>query len=98
MEYIHYLFKRWGVRLTGIVTGTGRKYDTIDTMRELGRLVDTKYRSTIHIDNELIMRTFSGSKECEEHPLSGSPETWSKEVNEVLKKMAVRDADGTTQN
>lgn len=86
MEYIYYFFKRWGVHLNGIVTGTGRKGDTTATMRELNRLLDTKYSSTIYIDNGLLMRTFSGSKEREECQLSGSPETWSKEVIDAIER------------
>ena len=88
VEYIRFLFKHRAVRLTGIVTGTARKgARAAETAREMKKMLETKYQSTIHIDNHALIRTVSGSKECEEHNLSGSPETWSREALDILEKM-----------
>ena len=88
VEYIRYFFKHWNVRLTGIITGTARKGGrAADTAREMKKLVETQYRSTIHIDNQALIRTFSGSKKCEEYPLNGAPDTWAREVMEIVRKL-----------
>lgn len=92
MEYIRYMFKHRGVRLTGIVTGTGRKGAKVGASVDLKKMMEDQYKSTIHIDNDLILRTFSGSKEHDEVALSGAPETWSREVLDALQKMAQKDS------
>ena len=87
VEYIRYYFKHWNVRLTGIVTGTARKGDREATMQELKSMMKTKYVSTIYIDNNLLIRTFSDTGECEEYPLSGSPDTWAREAMDAVRRM-----------
>ena len=88
LEYIRFLFKHRSVRLTGIVTGTAQKGPhaaaNAKTMKEM---LEKKYRVTIHIDNEMILRTVSGSKEIEDYPLSGNPETWSREALDILARI-----------
>ena len=88
LEYIRFLFKHRAVRLTGIVTGTAQKGPhaaaNAKTMKEM---LEKKYKTTIHIDNKMILRTVSGSKEIEDYPLSGNPETWSREALDILAKI-----------
>ena len=91
VEYIRAFFRRWNVRLTGIVTGTERKGGRETLMgKEVKKMLETKYASTIHIDNNLMIRTHEGSKEFEEYSLSGSPETWAREILDILGKHASR--------
>ena len=89
MDDIRYYFKFWGVRLTGIVTGVGHKGGPDDALKdeELKQLAEARYKSTTHIDSNMVLRTFSGSRECEEFPLSGSSETWGREVIDILAKI-----------
>ena len=88
IEYIRFLFKHRAVRLTGIVTGTAQKgARAAETAREMKKMLENKYQSTIHIDNHMLIRTIQGSKECEEYSLSGSPETWSREALDIFRKM-----------
>lgn len=88
MDYIQHYFRRWNVRLTGIVTGAGRKgAPAHDSGGELRKMVETRYDFTVHIDNSLVICTRSGSKECEEYLLSGSPASWSSEVMDIITKM-----------
>ena len=88
IEYIRFLFKHRAVRLTGIVTGTAQKGShAAETAREMKKMLETKYQSTIPIDNHMVIRTVQGSKECEEYSLSGSPETWSREALDIFRKM-----------
>ena len=88
MEYIRFYFRHWNVRLAGIVTGAGRKVAGSSAFGdELKKKMETHYRSTMHIDGNAVTRTFSGRKEIEEYPLSGSAETWSREVMDVIEKL-----------
>jgi len=92
MDYIRHYFKVWNVRLAGIVTGTGRKVKRdAETDHEIKKLFDSKYRSTLLIDRDLVIRTFSGSGEREEYPISGSPDSWVREVSDVLAKIAKKE-------
>ena len=92
MDYIRHYFKVWNIRPAGIVTGLGRKIKRdAEADHEIKKLIDTKYNSTVHIDMNLVLRTFSGSKESEEYPLSGSPDSWIREVTEVITALAKKD-------
>jgi len=92
MEYIRRYFRMWNVKLTGVVTGAGRKNGRrLSDDREMKKMLDTQYRSTLHIDKDLVIRTFRGSKECDEYPLSGSPDSWVREATDALEKMAKAD-------
>ena len=39
----------------------------------------------------MLLRTFSGSKDCDVYPLSSSPETWSREALDAFEKMRRKD-------
>lgn len=93
MEYIQYLFKHRNVRLTGVLTGSGRTAAArADDLQAITDLLNTKYASTVHIDNSMLLRTFSGSREIDDYPLSGNPETWSREAMEAMEKLQRKDA------
>ena len=88
LDYLKLYFLHYHVPVTGIVTGTARKAAAgAGTAKELEKLVAGKYASTIHIDNEMILRTTSGSQDFDEFRLSGSSETWSREVLDALEEM-----------
>lgn len=92
MEYIKYLFKLRGVRLTGVLTGSGRTPASgAHSLQEITDLLNTRYASTIHIDSAMLLRTFSGSKERDEYPLDGESETWSRRVIEAMEKIRHKD-------
>ena len=92
IKYIRHYFRMWDVKLTGAVTGMGGKNGRrLSDEREMKKMLDTQYRATLHIDKDLVIRTFSGSKECDEYPLSGSPDSWVREATDALEKMAKAD-------
>ena len=86
-SYLKYYFKHYRVPVTGIVTGTARKGPfSRDTLKEMERLFDAKYRETIHIDQNTILCTSKGSHDFEEYRLNGSSESWSREVMETIDR------------
>ena len=44
-------------------------------------------QSTVHIDNDMVLRTVRDSKEFDEYKLTGSAEGWSREVIDIIGKM-----------
>lgn len=87
-DYLKLYFKHYHVEVTGIVTGTARKSQPGTwSVKEMEKLFEAQYNSTIHIDNEMVLRTFRGSQAFDEHPLSGSSATWSREVMDIIGEM-----------
>ncbi|MBR3016371.1 MAG: ParB-like nuclease domain-containing protein [Clostridia bacterium] len=88
LEYLRHYFKHYRIHVTGIVTGTARKGpEGTDTRNELEKLCNSKYKTTVHIDNKAVIRTFRGVQNFEEFPLSGASETWSRDVMDAFEKM-----------
>ena len=88
LDYLRRYFRQYRIYVTGIVTGTGRKGPAgTDTLKELERILSEKYESSAHIGDKVVLRTFRDSKEFADYPLSGSPETWSREVLDVFDEM-----------
>jgi hypothetical protein len=85
-DYIQRLFRKYGVHVTGAVTGTGRKTGDAGAVRkELEALITAKYPETVHIDDEVVLRIFSRTKQVEEYGLGQGPEAWSKRVIDVME-------------
>ena len=85
-DYIQRLFRKYGVHVTGAVTGTGRKTgENKELRRELEALITAKYPETVHIDDEAVLRIFSRTKQVEEYGLGQGPEAWSKRVIDVME-------------
>ena len=50
-------------------------------------MITAKYNTTIHIDNDLVLRTFRDSKQFEEYRVTASDEGWSRAVLEIIGAM-----------
>ena len=85
-DYIQRLFRKYGVHVTGAVTGTGRKTgENKETRRELEALITAKYPETVHIDDMAVLRIFSQTKQVEEYNLGEGTEAWAKRVIDVME-------------
>ena len=85
-DYIQRLFRKYGVHVTGAVTGTGRKTgENKELRRELEALITAKYPETVHIDDAAVLRIFSQTKQVEEYGLGDGAEAWSKRVIDVME-------------
>ncbi|MBQ9408122.1 MAG: ParB N-terminal domain-containing protein [Clostridia bacterium] len=86
--YIRALLKRYRVSVSGIVTGTGRKTrDAEAEKKRIAQLFNSKYKATIHISDDALLRTFSGSAAFEEYPLDASLAEWSLEIMDIVRNM-----------
>ena len=88
LDYLVYFFKHYHVKVTGIVTGTAKKTAGAALEKKATeKLLEARYKTTLHIDNEMVLRTHRDSKEFEEYKLGGAPENWSREVIDAVGKM-----------
>ena len=86
LHYVRAMFKHYHVRLDGIVTGVGRKGIINDSNRKkMQALVEEQYQRTIHIDNTGLTCIDNKTKDFREFELSGSAETWSQEIINIIK-------------
>ena len=88
LDYLKHLFQHYHVQVTGIVTGTARKIsEGKKSGKEIEKMITAKYNTTIHIDNDLVLRTFRDSKQFEEYRVTASDEGWSRAVLEIIGAM-----------
>ena len=88
LNYLRYYFRHYRIHVTGIVTGLSRKGPSgTDTRKELEKRIASRYKSTVHISENTVLCTCTGSRDFQEFRLSGSPETWSREVTDVFEEM-----------
>lgn len=88
-DYIQRLFRKHHVHICSAVTGTGRKTadNTEETKKELETLIANTYQHTVHIDNDMLLRISSRTREIEEHEITGATEDWSRQVMEIMEKI-----------
>ena len=88
-DYIQRLFRKHHAHICSAVTGTARK--TADnneaSKKELETMIANTYQHTVHIDNDMLLRISSRTREIEEHEITGAPEEWSRRVMEIMEKI-----------
>ena len=85
-DYIQNLFRRYHVRVDGVITAIGKRAHAAgDAGKKLEKQITDKYQYTLHIDNETVLQIFSGSKEFRDFPLGGESADWSKEVMDAVE-------------
>ena len=86
LDYLRYCFKHYSIRVTGIVTGMARKAPSgTDTRKEMEALLNSKYKTAVHIDNDTVIRTDPASASFDEYRLSGDGSAWSREVMKIFE-------------
>ncbi|MCR5342135.1 MAG: ParB/RepB/Spo0J family partition protein [Butyrivibrio sp.] len=92
MDYIKKLFKKYSVDVDGIVTGFGRKVaGDKDVKKQIDSLIERKYEETISVDNEMIVRTISGSKDFDQYEIDTKNQKWSAQVMKILEEAAANE-------
>ena len=88
-------FRLYHVNVTGVIAALGRKKAAAGA--DLEKLLQGKYRSTLHIDNDMVLQINSDTKEPREFALSGAPETWSQEIIGILEALDKEDEEAKAQ-
>lgn len=85
MEHIRHYFILHRTWVDGIVTGTGRRRGFLeDTRKKLANAITEQYQQTLHIDNNSLLCVDNKTKAYEDYPLTGNPETWSREIIKIV--------------
>jgi hypothetical protein len=85
-DYIRSYFRRYRVNVTGVVTGMGRKAPSgSNTGGSLEKMLDTRYRFSLHIDRNTVLLTDKKTKEFREYPLTGQPDAWAREIMNTVE-------------
>ena len=85
MDHIRNFLKRYHVDITGIVTGTSKKNRTDGKeKKEIDSLLARKYKETIHIDNETVLKIDNTTGEFTESAIESDKGGWSKSVLDIM--------------
>ncbi|MBR6159410.1 MAG: ParB-like nuclease domain-containing protein [Lachnospiraceae bacterium] len=88
VDDIQKYFRYYHVGVEGVITGTMKKRkDGGSTLTGVEELIKNKYTTTLHIDNDLMLVTHSGTQEFEEFDLSCAPEDWAREAIRAVESM-----------
>ena len=88
-DYIRAYFKRYSVKVDGIITGTGRKTGNAEEARKrTEKLFSNHYIETLHIDRESVLRTRRDTGDFEEHEIHAEPDEWSHAVMTIIKGLS----------
>lgn len=88
VDYLRLLFFHYHCPVTGFITGIGRKGPAgVDMKQQLESMFEEKYLSTLHIDQQLVIRTVTGTAGFSDWPLTHSDSRWSGEVMDIVQKI-----------
>ena len=89
IEYIRSYFKRYSVKVDGIVTGAGRRMSAArnELAKRTEKMITDQYAETLHIDSDLVLRTVRDSRIFEEYPVEAEPEAWCGAVKEIIRRL-----------
>ena len=88
MEYIRRLFRHYNIRVTGIVTGTGRKAAADPEKRaQLEKQFKELYIVPLHADKNTLVWVDNAAKTFREYPLHEGAQ-WSAEIMNIIREIA----------
>ena len=85
MDYLFHLFRRYRIRIDGIVTGNVPHRPGIEDVRKKLDEVSAKYDLSVHIDTQSVLCINRADKTFRDFPLGGDPQTWSAEITDVIR-------------
>lgn len=87
LDYIQKFFKRYSVKVDGVVTGIARKDKNFEETRKRAEsLITDKYIETIHVDRNNLVRIFKENSNYEEYEIKTSSANWSRKVMKIIHK------------
>ncbi len=88
MDYIRNYLKKYHVDITGIVTGTSKKSDTnSETKKDIDRMIADKYRFTLHVDSNTVLKINNRTKDFEEFTIDKDNDNWSQGVMNIVGEL-----------
>lgn len=88
LDYIQNYFKRYSVKVDGVVTGIGRKDKKFSAMKKKAESkIADKYKETLHIDRDSVIRSFRDEGRFEEYEVNADGSEWSRKVISIIHKL-----------
>ncbi len=85
---IEAFFKAYRVHVDGIITGmVADKKAAAARKAGVEKIISDKYSVTLHIDNNMILRTRKGSTDYQEKEIDSTDENWSRDVISAIGEM-----------
>ena len=89
LDYLQNYFKKYSVKVDGVVTGITRKNKKFsDTKKKTEKKITKKYKETLHIDRNTVIRITRDSGEFEDHEITSDPGGWSRSVMRIVHKLS----------
>ena len=85
MDYLNQLFKRYHVRVDGVVTGMAKK--SKEAGSRIDKLIAEKYKTTVHVDRSMVLKTSTGSKDFDEKEIDKEASNWSLGVMTIIDEI-----------
>ena len=85
-DYIQRFFKRYHVRITGVISAVDKRSDR-ESGRSIEKRINEKYERTLHIDRSAVLEIARGRKQFRDIELTGEPGEWSREVMEAVESL-----------
>ena len=87
LDYLQNYFKRYSVKVDGIVTGISRKDKKFSVAKKKAEtMITKKYKETLHIDRDVLVRIFPEESRFEDYEIKAEPSDWSREVMSIIRK------------
>ena len=87
-DYIQNLFRKYHVKVSGVMTAIGKRAKNAEKDgKSLEGMIMNKYRWTVHIDNDMVLQIFSGTKDFREFALGGEAAEWSQRIMDVIAEI-----------
>lgn len=86
LDYIQEYFKRYSVKVDGVVTGITRKDKRFSAVKKKAETeIARKYKETLHIDRDAIVRILREEGKFEEYEIDAVPSEWSRKVISIIR-------------
>ena len=86
IDDIRDFFRCYHVYVDGIITGLAKKNaQTNKKSNKIEKLMSSKYGITLHIDDDMLLRTKKQTAEFEEYKLDVPPEEWAKKAITIIE-------------
>ena len=88
IDDIREYFRCYHVHVNGIITGTAKKNkQTESSSANIEKMISNKYAVTLHIDNDMLLRTEKATGEFQEFALDVPPEEWAKKAITIIEEI-----------
>lgn len=88
IDDIRDFFRCYHVYVDGIITGLAKKNaQTNKKSNKIEKLMSSKYGITLHIDDDMLLRTKKQTAEFEEYKLDVPPEKWAKKAITIIEEI-----------